>query len=100
MLSLWNLYPLLLDFVVKVKVKAARLNATVVVVVEEKQQLGQDPTFSHLGLERVGALQISSDRLNYRKIPKGIRRQQALWKLVSSVDPSAKAESMGQLSGK
>ena len=46
MLSLWNLYPLLLDFVVKVKVKAARLNATVIVVVEEKQQLGQDPTFS------------------------------------------------------
>ena len=36
MLSLWNLYPLLLDFVVKVKVKAARLNATVIVVVEEK----------------------------------------------------------------
>ena len=49
MLSLWNLYPLLLDFVVKVKVKAARLNATVIVVVEEKQQLGQDPTYSHLG---------------------------------------------------
>ena len=46
MLSLWNLYPLLLDFVVKVKVNTARLNATVNVVVEEKQQLGQDPTFS------------------------------------------------------
>ena len=54
MLSLWNLYPLLLDFVVKVKVKAARLNATVIVVVEEKQQLGQDPTFSLLGKFSIG----------------------------------------------
>ena len=86
--------------VVEVKIKATGLDPNVNVVVGEDQQLGQDPTFSHLELERVGALQISSDRLNYRKIPKGIRRQQALWKLVSSVDPSAKAESMGQLSGK
>ena len=54
MLSLWNLYPLLLDFVVKVKVKAARLNATVVVVVEQEQQLGQDPTFSILGKFSIG----------------------------------------------
>ena len=54
MLSVWNLYPLLLDFVVKVKVKAARLNATVIVVVEEKQQLGQDPTFSLLGKFSIG----------------------------------------------
>ena len=83
--------------VVEVKIKATGLDPNVNVVVGEDQQLGQDPTFSHLELERVGALQISSD---CRKIPKGIRRQQALWKLVSSVDLSAKAESMGQLSGK
>ena len=51
---MWNLYSLLLDFVVKVKVEAARLNATVIVVVEKKQQLGQDPTFSLLGKFSIG----------------------------------------------
>ena len=76
MLSVWNLYPLLLDFVVKVKVEAARLNATVIVVVEEKQQLGQNPTFS---IEN-SCNTLSSISRGSENVPDGMRRQQDLWK--------------------
>ena len=96
MLSLWNLYPLLLDFVVKVKVKAAGLNATVLVVVEEKQQLGQDPTFS---IDN-SCNTLSSISRGSENIPDGMRMQQALWKYTRSVDPLEKAESKGKSSGK
>ena len=39
-------------------------------------------------------------RAKVRETPEGIRRQEALWKLVRAIDPREKAESMGKLSGK
>ena len=78
------------------EIEATGLDPTVNVVVDEDQQLGEDPTFSHLEL----VLFKYHSWAKAKETPEGMRRQQALWKLVRSVEPREKAESMGQLSGK